>query len=78
MRINHKCWQIGISPRVIGNRQLLLRPITLKEVVDECLEHQLDSPNLSHHYIFSVSDDYIIDNIISIDEALRILKLEQL
>ena len=79
MRINHKCWANGYSSgRKVGTRQFINTPKTLSEVLDSRIEldgyEKLDTSG----YIYSITDDCIIDYIIKVEEAIRILKIQKL
>lgn len=76
MNPNDRCWEHGYAERKVGAKQIILDPKTLKEVVDSLIDDE-DRVNTTG-YIYCITDDYIIDSIISVYEAIRILKLEQL
>lgn len=79
MNPNHRCWTHGHSAgRKVGMRQLINKPKTLQEVLDDLCDPDGYEKFDTTAYIYSVTDDYIIDQIIRVEEAIRILKIEQL
>lgn len=75
---NDKCWEHGYAERKVGMRQIIFNPKTLKEVVDSLIDPDGYEKLNTTGYIYCITDDYILDSIISVYDAMRILKIEQL